>query len=202
MQTLESRIVAIMYGLNKGSVFTPKDFASLGDPRTIGMALTRLSRKGTIRRLTRGLYDYPRSDPQLGILKPTPDAIARALAGRDAIRIQSSGAYAANLLGLSDQVPMRIVFLSDGSSRNVQIGKLRIQLKRTTPRNMATAGKISGLVIQALRHVGQKHVDDAVINRLKMRLSDDDKKQLRKDMRYAPAWIAEVMRNIAANGEV
>ena len=112
-----------------------------------------------IRQLARGLYDYPKIDPQLGLLQLSTDHIASALAGRDAARLQPSGAYAANLPGLSAQVPMNVVYLTDGRSRTVQVSKRQIILKHTTPRNMATAGKISGLVIQALRHLGRKNAD-------------------------------------------
>lgn len=135
------------------------------------------------------------------MLTPSPDAVARALAGRDAFRLQPSGAYAANLLGLSTQIPMKIVYLTDGRSRTVQIGKKQIILKRTTPRNMATAGRISGLVIQALRHLGRQHVDDDVIAQLDRRLDADARKQLLKDIRYAPIWIADIMRRLAKKKE-
>jgi hypothetical protein len=116
---------------------------------------------------------------------------------RDAVRLQPSGAYSANMLGLSQQVPMKVVFLTDGPSRHVKLGKQEIHLKRTTPRNMAAAGRVSGLVIQALRHLGQRHVDDAVIGALRARLGPDDKRQLLKDLRYAPVWIAKIMRQVA-----
>ena len=197
MYHIDTKLIAEIYGHGRGWVFTPKAFSGLADPRSIGMVLTRLSRKGTIRRLGRGLYDYPRKDPQLGILAPSIDAIAKALSGRDAIRLQPSGGYAANILGFSDQVPMKVVFLTDGPSRHVQLGRQEIILKRTTPRNMATAGRISGLVIQALRYLGQHHVDDPVVKALKQRLNEADKKQLLKDLRYAPAWVAAIMKRIA-----
>lgn len=197
MQSIDDKLISMIYGRRRGLVFTPKLFSSLGDPRAIGMALTRLSRKGTIRRLARGLYDYPRKHDQLGLLAPSIDDVADALRDRDVTRLQPSGAYAANLLGLSDQVPMKVVFLTDGPSKNVKLGKQEIILKRTTPRNMATAGRTSGLVIQALRYLRQRHVDQSVLLHLKKRLSDNDKKQLIKDLQYAPAWIAEIMRNIA-----
>jgi hypothetical protein len=202
MQSIDNKIVSIIYGHGRGFVFTPNIFSSLADPRVIGTVLTRVCRKGTIRRLARGLYDYPRKHDQLGLLVPSIDQVAHALRGRDATRLQPSGAYAANLLGLSNQVPMKVLFLTDGPSKHVQLGKQEIILKRTTPRNMATAGRISGLVIQALRHLGQRHIDQTVFHGLKSRLSDDDKKQLIKDLQYAPAWIADIMRNIAKpNGE-
>jgi len=198
MKSIDDKIVSMIYGHGRGFVFTPKLFSSLGDPRVVGTALTRLSRKGTIRRLARGLYDYPRKHPDLGLFSPSIDDVANALKGRDATRLQPSGAYAANLLGLSSQVPMKVVFLTDGPSKSIKLGKMEIVLKRTTPRNMATAGRISGIVIQALKHLGQKNVDESVSQLLQQRLSDADKKHLAKDLQYAPAWIARVMRTITA----
>ena len=92
---------------------------------------------------------------------------------------------------------MKIVFLTDGPARRVQLGKQVIMLKHTTPRAMATAGRVSGLVIQALRHIGQRYVDDAIVARLQKRLSDVDRKQLLQDIRYASAWIAALLRRVA-----
>lgn len=197
MQSIEKQIVAALHGYGRGVVFTPRQFYGVGDPHAITMVLIRLSRRGTIRRLARGLYDFPRYHRQLGLLSPTPDAVARALAGRDSTRVQPSGGYAANQLGLSDQVPMKVVFLTDGFSRKVTVGNQQIVLKRTTPRNMVTAGRVSGLVIQSLRWLGQRHVDDSVVRILCNRLGTGDKKQMLKDLKYAPAWIAAVMRRVA-----
>ena len=196
--SIDSKVLSRIYGHRGGWVFTPGDFLDLGNRTAIAAALKRHKQTGLIRQLARGLYDYPRSDPSLGVLTPQTDDIANALRDRDGTRLQSSGAHAANLLGLSEQVPVRVVYLTDGPSRQVQLGKRRIVLKRTTPRNMATAGKVSGLVIQALRWIGQRHTDERkVLSILRRRLSDADKKQLLKDLRYAPAWIADIMRKVA-----
>ena len=197
MQSIDSKILSRIYGRGKGCVVTPSDFLDLGSRQAVDLTLHRLVKKGTLRRLTRGLYDYPRIDPEIGFLSPTTDAIVKALKGRDNILLQPSGGYAANLLGLSDQVPMKIAFLTDGPGRRVQIGKQVIMLKHTTPRAMASAGRLSGLVIQALCHIGQRHVDDAIVARLQKRLSDDDRTQLLQDIRYAPAWIAAILRRVA-----
>jgi len=161
----------------------------------------RHKRTGLIRQLARGLYDYPDTDPRLGVLSPSTDTVAQALKGRDASRLQPTGAYAANVLGLSDQVPAKTVFLTDGRSHRVRIGKREILLKHTTLRNMATAGTTSGLIIQALRWIGQRHVDDQIQAILKTRLSDDDKRKLIDDARYAPAWVAAIMRRLAESGK-
>lgn len=196
-----SQILSRIYGHGRGWVFTPNHFKDLGSRNAIASALKRYKQSGLIRQLARGLYDYPKSDPELGTLQPSTDDIAKALAGRDAARLQPTGAYAANLLGLSTQVPMKITYLTDGLSRTVQIDKRQITLKRTTPRNMATAGKVNGLVIQALRHLGQDHVDRQVIAQLDRVLDAQAKSQLMKDIRYAPAWIADIIRDLAGRGE-
>jgi len=193
----DSKILRRIQARKRGWVFTPDSFSDLGTRRAVDLALMRHRDNGLIRQLARGLYDYPKIDPQLGPLQPSTDDIASALAGRDATRLQPSGAYAANLLGLSTQVPMKVVYLTDGRTRTVQVGKRQITLKHTTPRNMATAGKISGLVIQALRHLGRKNIDQQVIAQLDRRLDDDARKQLVKDIRYAPAWIADIIRSLA-----
>ena len=195
-QSIDKRVINRIFGHGKGWVFTPTHFSDLGSRDAVASALKRYRQSGLIRQLARGLYDYPRTDTELGMLTPSPNAVARALAGRDAVRLQPSGAYAANLLGLSTQIPMKIVYLTDGRSRTVQIGKKQIILKRTTPRNMATAGRISGLVIQALRHLGLNHIDEDVIAGLDRRLDANAKMQLLKDVRFAPAWIADIMRRL------
>ena len=195
-QSIDSKILSRIYGRHRGWVFTPIHFLDLGSRTAIDQALGRLTKSGTIRRLARGLYDYPAKHPDFGDLPPNYDRIAQALVGRDNLKIQPSGAYAANLLGLTEQVPAKIVFLTDGSSRMVHVGNWRIKFKKTTPKNMATAGRVSGLVIQALRYMKQENIDDRIIKKLKGKLSDEDKKQLMSDLRYAPAWIGEIFKQL------
>src|SRR5437588_12899566 len=154
-QSVDSRLLAAIHGRGRGSVFVPADFLELGSREAIDIALHRLARKGTIRRLARGVYDFPKEHPVLGPLQPSAEAVARALAGRDRTRLQPAGAYAANALGLSEQVPAKAVFLTDGPSRTVKIGQTPIQLRRTTPRNMPAAGRLAGLTIRALRALRQ-----------------------------------------------
>jgi len=149
----EQQILKRVYGHKEGWVFTPANFLDIGSRAAVGMALKGICDRGLIRRLARGLYDYPKTHPKLGVMSPTPEQIARALADKDGSRIQPSGAYAANLLGLSEQVPAKAIFLTDATDRRITVGHQEIILTRTTPKNMATAGRTSGLVIQALRYL-------------------------------------------------
>lgn len=200
-QSVDNQILGRIHAKGRGWVFTPADFLDLGSRTAVGLALMRHARSGTIRKLARGLYDIPRTHPRFGQLAADSNAIANALKGRDAIRLQPSGAYAANILGLSDQVPVRLVFLTDGPSRRVTIGKQEIVLKQTTPRNMATAGRISGTVIQALRWLGRRHVDDIVIARLRRNLKPQDKTTLLQDAALAPAWIGAIFHRLAKEAQ-
>lgn len=198
--SVEQRVLTRLRKINRAAGLTltsPDDLAFAGDRTAVDFALHRLTAQGTIRRLSRGLYYIPKIHPVLGEIRPNPDAIVRALTAKHRLRTQPSGAYAANLLGLSDQVPMRLVYLTDGASRRFRVGKQEIVLKRTTPKNMATAGRISGLVIQAFRYLGQRQVDPSTADRLRSQLSAKDRKQLLKDAPLAPAWIAARMREIA-----
>ena len=197
--SIDSKVRSRIYGNGKGWVFTPKHFQDLGSSAAIDSTLRRLKAAGTIRQLARGLYDFPAQDPVLGTVAPSADAIARALVVRDAIRLQPSGAYAANELGLSEQVPSRIVFLTDGPARKIKIGKREIHLQHTTPRNMATAGRKSGTLIQALRHLGQDQVDERVLAILRRQITASDRLIIQKDLHHAPAWIADLLRPLTVS---
>jgi len=196
--SIDSKVLNRIYGHRGGWVFTPAHFHDLGSRAAVAAALKRHKKSGLIRQLKRGLYHHPIDHPTFGRIPPSPDAIARAVASRYAVRLQPTGAYAANILGLSEQVPTRIVFLTDGPSRRVKVGQQEVVLKGTTPRNMATAGRKSGTMIQALRHIGQRNVNDKTLAILKHQLTRQDKAQALKDLRYAPGWIADILRRLAA----
>ena len=197
MQSIEDKIRNRIYGYGRGHVFTPQDFLDLGSRSAIGIALLRLTENKVIRSIARGIYDYPKSHQEIGLLKPSADKIARALASNAKIRLQPSGAYAANLLGLSEQVPLKMVFLTDGISKSIHVGNQEIILKKTTPKSMEAADKVSGLVIQALKYFGKQNVDERVIEKLKNTLTQEEKTVLLKDIKLAPAWIASIIREVA-----
>jgi hypothetical protein len=196
-QAIDSSIFAAIHSRGRGSVFVPADFLDIGSREAVDVALHRLARQGTNRRLARGVYDFPKEHPVLGLLAPSAEDIARALAGRDRTRLQPAGAYAANALGLSEQVPAKAVFLTDGPARTVKIGPTTIQLRRTTPKNMEAAGRLSGLLIQALRELGEEHVTPERRDHLKRTLPADKRRELLKDLRLAPAWMHPIFRELA-----
>lgn len=196
---IEADITHRVHRSKPGTVFTPATFASLGGRAAIDKALQRLAARGALRRLSRGLYDKPRQDAVLGTLWPSVDAIVAAITGKDKLRLQPTGAYAANLLGLSDQVPARVEFLTDGTSRTVKAGPMQIVLKRTTPRQMAAAGGTSGLVIQALRSLGPDHVTPQRLSKLRRTIPAGERQALLDDLTLAPGWMQPALRALASD---
>lgn len=195
--SVDATVVRRVQRAAAGTVFTPALFARAGNRAAVDKALQRLVERGGLRRLARGLYDKPRDDPLLGLLWPSVDEVVRALVGKDRLRLQPIGAYAANLLGLTEQVPARVEFLTDGTSRTVQVGPMRIVLKRTTPRQMAAAGRSSGLVIQALRSLGAAHVNADRLERLRRTLPANERRALLADLALAPSWMRPLLRQLA-----
>jgi hypothetical protein len=196
-QSIDSRVFVEIKSRGRGSVFVPSDFLNIGSREAVDITLHRLARNGTIRRLARGVYDFPKEHPRLGPLSPSAEVVAKALAGRDRTRLQPAGAYAANALGLSEQVPAKAVFLTDGPSRTAKIGRTTIQLRRTTAKNMAAAGRLSGLLIQALRALGEKHVTPERMEHLKRTIPAEKRRELIKDIPLAPAWMHSIFRELA-----
>ena len=149
---------------SRGKVYTSKDLVHLGNRAAVDQALSRLARDGTLQRLARGLYYYPRTNPRLGIVvSPSADDIASALARQTGSRIAPSGALAANRLGLSTQVPAKHVYLTDGRSREVRVGNQVFAMKHVVPKELPIGSPVSAAVFQALRFLGSDSIDDAVI---------------------------------------
>lgn len=179
-----------------GRLFFTSDFAHLvdSDIDAIKKVLSRLAKNGDIKRIARGIYYKPRKDPVIGDLTPGIEEVAAAIARHDKAGIVPSGAYALNRLGLSTQIPMNIVFLTEGSSRQLKIGNKTITFRKTAPRNVAAKGKISRLAIQALKSIGKDQVTEKQKNQILRLLAKENKKNLEHDIRLAPEWVRKIMR--------
>ncbi|MBU4460198.1 MAG: hypothetical protein KJ579_06495 [Verrucomicrobia bacterium] len=179
------------------TVFYAAQFLDMDTRTAVDKALSRLVASGVLRRLARGLYYQPRQHPVLGEILPPVEAVAQALAARDRVRLQPFGGHAANLLRLSDQVPARVVFLTDGKPRKIRYGRQVIELRRASPRMMAAAGRMTGLVIAGLRFVGKANITPERVVHLRKLLSKEDRRRLREDLALAPAWMHPHFRAIA-----
>jgi hypothetical protein len=198
MQTMQDQILARIDRLGPGKAFSAKDFLDIATRGSIDVALGGLTRKGTIRRIRRGLYDMPKVNPALGgKLSPDIDEAARAIARRQRWKIVPEGAWAANLLGLSTQVPSKIIYLTDGPNNEVQIGRRSIHFKHARPKAMAGLEGKFALVVQALRHLGKENVGRREIETLRTKLSLQEKRRLLRDTRFGVDWIYDVAKKIA-----
>jgi hypothetical protein len=202
MKTVSNKIISRIYGKGRGWCFTPKKFYDLGSPEAVRINLYRLEKKGTIRRLSRGLYEYPKKHPSIGMLPPNPKRIAQAIAFRDAVNIHPSGALAANMLGLSEQVPAKIVFLTEGPSRSIRVGSREIIFQKTSPRYLAMQEESSGALIHALRHIGKEQIKQRHIKHLKNTIGRRAKAKLKKDRIYAPEWMYPIIDQIVGESFV
>jgi hypothetical protein len=198
MQTMQDQIVARIHRLGPGKAFSAKDFLDIAGRSLIDLTLAKLTGRGKIRRVRRGLYDVPKVNPALGgELSPDIDEAARAIARRQKWKIVPEGAWAANLLGLSTQVPAKIVYLSNGPNKQVPIGRRTILFKHARPKALAGfEGKLA-LVVQALRYLGREGVSARELDQLRSSLSGAEKRKLVKDTRYSVDWIYETAKKLA-----
>lgn len=198
MDTDHQQILDRIRQAGPGKVFTPKDFLDLASRDATDQALSRLVRQRSIQRLGRGLYYTPRRNDALGVdVPPDLDEIADAVGRQTGSRTAPSGAVAANRLGLSTQVPAKPVYLTDGRSRQVRVGKYTLQIKHVPPKDLPHGNRKSALIFQALRFLGKDAVTDQVIDTIRKALTPEDRRQLLDDARYSTDWICEAVRRIA-----
>ena len=198
MQSIDNKLVSRIYGRQRGWAFSKNDFLDLGGDDAIRKALSRLEIKGTIRRVLRGLYDYPRFSTLLNEqMGPDLDQVARALARKHGWRIQPSENMALNLLGLSTQVPAQAVYLSDGPGKTFEIGSRELIFKKRALKESGFKHRESELVVQALKALGRERIDAGVRHTLSAALPAAMWKKMVRDAKTAPSWVHEIIRTIA-----
>ncbi len=201
MQSVEKQIEKSIKSKPMGSLVSPDDYLNYGSSDAIRKALDRLQDKKVIVRVAQGIYVRPKTSKLIGPLLPTAEEVAEAIAKRDRIRTVPTGSYALNALGLSTQVPMNIVMLTDGSPREIKVGKRKIKFKKTTPKNLLAKGKISRLVIQALKEIRNGKVNENEERKILDLLKKEDEKDLKHDIALAPVWIQKIMKRALAKEE-
>lgn len=194
-KSIQTRIENEIKSMKRGSILFPSNFNDIGNVEVVKKSLLRLENKKFLVRLAHGIYLYPKQDKLLGILYPTIEEIALAIAERDKARIIPTGTTALNKLGLSSQIPMNIVFLTDGAPRSIVVGKRTIKFKRTSPKNLAVKGEITSLIIQALKEIGKDNVTAVQLEKIKIHLEKEKHEIIEHDAKLAPVWISKIMKN-------
>lgn len=194
MQSVEYKIEKTIKSKHRGSLLFPEDFSHKGSAESVRKALQNLKEKGIIKSVAHGIYVRPVIDEYIGEVLPTAEEVAKAIAKRDRIKLVPTGAYALHALGLSTQIPLKLVFLTDGAPRTIAVGNRTIKLKKTTPRNLKARGEISSLVIQALREIGKDNATEEEQEKIIELLQKEDTSDLKFDISLAPEWIRKIMR--------
>jgi hypothetical protein len=193
MQSIHRYILDTINNFERGMIFFPEQFDSIGSSESIRQALSRICKDGDIIRLSKGVYLFPYIDKELGVMLPSVERVAKAIAKRDKSRIQPTGLYALNKLGLSTQVPMKVVFLTDGITREINIGKQTITFKQTAPKNFAFRGEITPLIVASLKEIGKDRVTEKELRIIKKTLTLESKEILLADAYIAPRWITDIL---------
>jgi hypothetical protein len=199
--SIEDKIVAQIAALPKGELLLPVDFQELGSSEAVRLSLFRLEKKDFIVRVAQGIYVRPKESSLIGKLTPSAEEVAEAIAKRDRIRTVPTGSYALNALGLSTQVPMNIVLLTDGSPREIKVGKRTIKFKKITPKNLLAKGRISRLAIQALKEIGNGKITAEEEQKILGLLRKEEVNDLKHDIALAPVWIQKIMKKALTDGK-
>lgn len=192
--SVEDKIRERITQMKRGEVFFPENFFDLGSETACRKALERMSGKGEIMFVARGIYAYPEKSDLFGDVPPSMEQIAKAVAKRDHARIIPTGQYASHVLGFTTQIPLQVTYLTDGMPRKICIGKRSLRFKKTAPKNLSAKGENTALIIQALKAVGKEQVTDEMKVRVCELLGKENLADVMHDMMLAPEWIRNIMK--------
>lgn len=198
-KTIISLVKSRILRHGRGWVFTAHNFNDLHSETGVRTALSRLTEDRFIRRISQGIYDFPKVHAVLGELSPNVEDVAKAYGEKNGAKIQASGAFAANALGLTEQVPAKVIFLTDGPTGRVKIKNLLVVFKKTTVKNMHASGSREALIIQAFKYMGQEHIDETILAKIKQIIKNSKPKEFEKNIQYAPRWIRAILFDLMEN---
>jgi hypothetical protein len=200
MQNISNNIVRYINRNRHGKIFFADEFRNFGNNEAVRKVLFRLCKKNFLIRLSAGIYLYPQHDKLIGIVYPSIETVAKTIAKREKTRLIPTGAYALNALGLSTQVPAKVVFLTDGTARIVKVGKrATIKFKRTVAKNLSYKGRISLLATSALKEIGKDKVTDEQLQKIKEALQQEKHENIIHDANLAPVWISNIILKLIEN---
>lgn len=196
MESIEVQIMKRVRGAGEGKIYFPSDFSDLGESKSVLKALERLVNSQSLIRLGRGIYYYPKIDKELGlgVLYPDINTIAESIAKRDKARIVPTGIYALNRLGLSTQIPMNVVYKTDGSPRRIKMGNGKgIQFIRVAPKFLAFRNNLVMLIVYALKEIGEANITSEIRDKIKSLLQKEPKENVIQDAGLMPGWIKSII---------
>ena len=198
-KSIESKVIQKIRKCGRGKLYFASDFVGYGENKSVNKALERLAKDGTILRISRGVYYYPRIDKALGlgVLMPTLEDIAEGIAKRDKARIVPTGQYALNRLGFSTQIPMNVQYLTDGTKRKLKLTSGgTIEFKHTAPKNLAYNSRLAMLITFAYKSLGKGNISDDILVQTKSLLENEPEHKIAMDFKLMPAWVSSIIRTM------
>lgn len=195
MKPLAAKILEYAAGLPEGATLRAKELLHLGSRAGVDQALSRLERSGEILRITRGVYMRP-VQGRYGPRTPSASAIVEAISHATGETIASHGAVAANILGLSTQVPMRPIYLTSGRSRSLKLGSQTVELRHAPDWQLLMPGEAAGDVVRALSWAGAKQAHRS-LKTLRKRLPHEELRSLTALRGRLPTWLAQEVASLA-----
>jgi Family of unknown function (DUF6088) len=186
---IEERVRAVP----EGEPFFPAQFLTVGSRASVDQVLSHLAKGGSIKRIARGIYVRPKQNKYVGEVLPGPEVIAKQVAASEGASIQVHGAEAARRFELTTQVPMQSVFYTNGRSREINAGRMKIRLVHRSPRRLAMAERPAGLALAALEYLGKHNVTPEVVDQVRRKLAPTEFEALRQASTAMPAWLAEAL---------
>jgi len=202
MESIENKIYRRIRGKSYLWAFSETDFGDLGSREAVRQSLVRLVKQGKIRRVIHGLYDYPKYSEMLKQqISPDLSQVAQALSRKFGWRIQPSGNTALNFLGLSTQVPGKIVYFSDGSNRDYRIGKQSLIFRKTLLKHAVFKYPETALVVQALDALTQDRFNSEIAKKIRAHFDEGMLKKILLDAQSVKGWIHKCIRIICVGGK-
>ncbi|RLA82251.1 MAG: hypothetical protein DRG78_07740 [Epsilonproteobacteria bacterium] len=195
---MEEKLFLLIINNVEGYTFSSNDFIDKFTQNSIDKALSLLTKKGKIRRIARGIYDYPRYSEFLEqYLSPDIEQVARAYARKSNWIIEVSGDTALNILGISTQVVAKYIYLSNGASKNYKImDNINLEFKKSSLKNIGFKYKESSLIVQALKALGKEHITDIVIKKIRKKIDEKMYFKILNDTKISTVWIYEIIKKI------
>ena len=201
-KSVDNKIIEHIKYRTKGKIYFSEDFTQIASSESVRKSLSVLVKKGILIRLTQGIYLYPKNDAEFGILYPSVNDVCKAIAKRDKARIEPTGVFALHSLGLSTQIPVNVVYLTDGIPRKIKYGNRVIKFKKTAPKNLSMIGNISSIVIAALKQLGKNNITQEVQQQIGLALKKETPENIKHDARLAPEWVSKLIFSILKQAEL
>jgi hypothetical protein len=189
MQTVAEKILSEAKTLPEGALISAKEFLHLGSRAAVDQALKRLKERKELLPLYRGVYVRP-VKTRFGTRAPAAERVVAGFAATRAETVVAHGAAAANSLGLTTQVPTKLVYLTSGKSRSLKLGAQVVEMKHAPQWMLLPLHRAAGEAVRALAWIGERRASEALTT-LKHKLPQSTVEELIAVRPALPGWLSK-----------